>query len=631
MTDNKSRIYLGNLHANVSEKDIKKRLKEFGVATEINIKRREDHEGNVTATFAHITLLVDNVNKCVDQLNQQKWNGQSIRAEVAKTSYLERMAAKRISTQNLPYQTKAHEIPKERMTTKRTSTQSLPTQSKPPEVAKAAKKAKRNSEPEDKKQSKKHFSDSDDSDSEVYWQKDFDSQKAVTIESSEHTTKDTKKGTDLLSRFESYSSVWNDSPALGTSYNYDFSLTASEKSKSFDAKQDQHEKSGKFNSSPRKAEHNNDTRKKKKEKQLPNGLKSSANNVINGHKEEKSKGKIGDKKVANKQQSEKKRLQSMQERLAALESQKESVRNALAGQLPNKKIKFDDADDTVETQKSKQLFADESDEEEEDQGDFAIRQRFEGRKGEKLLELQSRFATDKRFRLDERFAESDSEEEQQQQPPEEKNDEDDETAKQIMKMVVRFDPSKPEHGEKYTRVSEPPTKKRKKKKDEDDDDDNEEMGKLAATETPMPEVSGERFYEVSKSLTTALAPSSSNTFSLRALFHQQDGSESGDEEEQQEEETPRVQKKLIKNPLLQEDESDVEGDESVPLSSETEEGAAFFQAATIDSASQFVQQRRELLSEVKKKLRKVVKNKFAFKRKLGGRSTTKQKHKPDMN
>ncbi|XP_061864283.1 nucleolar protein 8 [Colius striatus] len=56
----------------------------------------------------------------------------------------------------------------------------------------------------------------------------------------------------------------------------------------------------------------------------------------------------------------------------------------------------------------------ESSEDEQDDTDderFKIKPQFEGKAGEKLLQLQSRFGTDERFRMDARFLESDNEEE----------------------------------------------------------------------------------------------------------------------------------------------------------------------------------------------------------------------------
>ncbi|KAM6325686.1 nucleolar protein 8 isoform 1-T1 [Podargus strigoides] len=62
---------------------------------------------------------------------------------------------------------------------------------------------------------------------------------------------------------------------------------------------------------------------------------------------------------------------------------------------------------------SSRLF--ESSEDEQDDTDnerFKIKPQFEGKAGEKLLKLQSRFGTDERFRMDARFLDSDSEEEE---------------------------------------------------------------------------------------------------------------------------------------------------------------------------------------------------------------------------
>ncbi|XP_029814229.1 nucleolar protein 8 [Manacus vitellinus] len=57
---------------------------------------------------------------------------------------------------------------------------------------------------------------------------------------------------------------------------------------------------------------------------------------------------------------------------------------------------------------------DSSEDEQDDTDDerFKIKPQFEGKAGEKLLKLQSRFGTDERFRMDARFLESDSEEEE---------------------------------------------------------------------------------------------------------------------------------------------------------------------------------------------------------------------------
>ncbi|KAM6387484.1 LOW QUALITY PROTEIN: nucleolar protein 8-like [Pluvialis apricaria] len=60
---------------------------------------------------------------------------------------------------------------------------------------------------------------------------------------------------------------------------------------------------------------------------------------------------------------------------------------------------------------SSRLFESSKDEQDDtDDERFKIKPQFEGKAGEKLLKLQSRFGTDERFRMDARFLESDSEE-----------------------------------------------------------------------------------------------------------------------------------------------------------------------------------------------------------------------------
>lgn len=66
---------------------------------------------------------------------------------------------------------------------------------------------------------------------------------------------------------------------------------------------------------------------------------------------------------------------------------------------------------------SRKLF-DSSDDEEsdskEDSTRFSIKPQFEGRAGQKLMDLQSHFGSDERFRMDSRFLESDSEDEEKE-------------------------------------------------------------------------------------------------------------------------------------------------------------------------------------------------------------------------
>ncbi|XP_071406135.1 nucleolar protein 8-like [Pithys albifrons albifrons] len=150
--------------------------------------------------------------------------------------------------------------------------------------------------------------------------------------------------------------------------------------------------------------------------------------------------------AASKEPTRDKQEQDNQRRLAALEErhrERELQKKLIQGALSNldsqpagkhKHILFDSdtenetlkkdaslgnmpGEDTSAPKPSGKLF--DSSEDEEDNTDnerFIIKPQFEGKAGEKLLRLQSRFGTDERFRMDARFLESDSEEEETLMP-----------------------------------------------------------------------------------------------------------------------------------------------------------------------------------------------------------------------
>ncbi|XP_027742247.1 nucleolar protein 8 isoform X3 [Empidonax traillii] len=237
--------------------------------------------------------------------------------------------------------------------------------------------------------------------------------------------------------------------------------------------------------------------------------------------------------AASKEPTTDKQVQDNQRRLAALEErhrerelQKKLIKGALskldsqaAGR--HKHIVFDsDVEDEAavgETLKkdaslgnmhgqdksapkpSGKLFDSSEDEQDEtDEERFKIKPQFEGKAGEKLLRLQSRFGTDERFRMDARFLESDSEEEAETKSL--KADEEDELAAEKKKNLqilgsllninleqpkpnktatsakkfkdinaLRYDPTREDHAvfEKKPSAAEKESKvKRKKKKEE---------------------------------------------------------------------------------------------------------------------------------------------------------------------
>ncbi|XP_023442810.1 nucleolar protein 8 isoform X2 [Dasypus novemcinctus] len=140
-------------------------------------------------------------------------------------------------------------------------------------------------------------------------------------------------------------------------------------------------------------------------------------------------------------QDNQKRLAALEARQKAKEIQKKLVHNALANLDSHSKNKpthivfgSDSESETEETshqgqshpeellkesmrQTSGKLFDSSDDEDstsEDDSNRFKIKPQFEGKAGQKLMDLQSHFGADDRFRMDARFLESDNEEEQEE-------------------------------------------------------------------------------------------------------------------------------------------------------------------------------------------------------------------------
>ncbi|KAM9757985.1 LOW QUALITY PROTEIN: nucleolar protein 8 [Menidia menidia] len=195
------------------------------------------------------------------------------------------------------------------------------------------------------------------------------------------------------------------------------------------------------------------------------------------------------------------------------------------------------------------LFGDEEEAgEEEDGGRFDIRPQFEGRAGQKLMALQSRFGTDERFRMDSRFLEEEEKDEEEEaerkRSPEEEEEEEeggggsgggeeedsvhpgrrpgDQThARQGAavqgRAALHYDPTKEEHSAFETRAEETRTESKSARRRR-----REEAQRL-------PEVSKEIYYDLSGD--------------LRAAFGEGGGGRKGggaeEEEEEEEEEPPK--------------------------------------------------------------------------------------------
>lgn len=171
------------------------------------------------------------------------------------------------------------------------------------------------------------------------------------------------------------------------------------------------------------------------------------------------------------------------------------------------------------------LFDSEDEEEEDDNDDhderFKIKPQFEGKAGQKLLALQSRFGTDERFRMDERFLESDEEnmEESAEVTVGSQNAEEDEfvaekrRALNILKSVVQDGIEKIEDKKERVKLKYfkdvsalhyDPTRKDhtvyETKLEESNKESKAERKKRKIEEEKLPEVSKEIYYDVNKDL-----------------------------------------------------------------------------------------------------------------------------------
>ncbi|NXU59601.1 NOL8 protein, partial [Turnix velox] len=92
------RLYVGGLGHTVSKAELEERFGKFGrvLDTEI-ITRKDDQAGNPLKTFAYISVSISDTDlkKCMSVLNKTKWKGGTLQIELAKESFLHRLATER--------------------------------------------------------------------------------------------------------------------------------------------------------------------------------------------------------------------------------------------------------------------------------------------------------------------------------------------------------------------------------------------------------------------------------------------------------------------------------------------------------------------------------------------------------
>lgn len=274
---------------------------------------------------------------------------------------------------------------------------------------------------------------------------------------------------------------------------------------------------------------------------------------------------------------DKKRQESLKKLKDRHMGQKIAIRNALSGSTEprNNKIIFEPPEPMeVEHQPDvkAQLFDEEDDEDETES--FTVKKQFAGKNSARMLELQSQFQGDGRFKIDERFVDdSDGLIDTRKKYTREELKERKKLRKEMLnwdqdelkeerdhqlsilesitgestgyvksqhkpnldkKEMLRFDPTKKEH-KKYLDVV---------RGDEEIDDDDEDDKKDKKSDENF-QVSSEKFYEVSDNLTTALQ-SSSKPFSIFEML----GVSHNDPDEVEEEKKPTKEEEEVEPKLL---------------------------------------------------------------------------------
>ncbi|XP_055911491.1 probable RNA-binding protein CG14230 [Eupeodes corollae] len=242
--------------------------------------------------------------------------------------------------------------------------------------------------------------------------------------------------------------------------------------------------------------------------------------------------------------ADKKRKESVNKKKNQYQLQKSLIQKSLASvdASKNKQIFFDnDEEDTNTPSDAKQLFQDDSDQEEGSvANDFAMKPEYEGAKGAALMKLQSKMSLDPRFKIDSKFVDKVDEDE----PVKNENSERDwqygileqvvgtkfsnttqgKDPKKNKLNMLRYDPSK-ENQDQFL------IKRKQAEPMEVEEEDDEEN---VIPQTKEKKVSKEVFYMVSENLSNSLKVRGDG-FSLLSMF----GRAASDENEVNEERTSK--------------------------------------------------------------------------------------------
>lgn len=91
------RLFVGGLGQNISEADLQSQFSRFGEVSDVEIITRKDDQGNPQKVFAYINIRITetDLKKCTSVLNKTKWRGGTLQIQLAKESFLHRLAQER--------------------------------------------------------------------------------------------------------------------------------------------------------------------------------------------------------------------------------------------------------------------------------------------------------------------------------------------------------------------------------------------------------------------------------------------------------------------------------------------------------------------------------------------------------
>ncbi|CAH0552142.1 unnamed protein product [Brassicogethes aeneus] len=359
-----------------------------------------------------------------------------------------------------------------------------------------------------------------------------------------------------------------------------------------------------------------------------------------------------------------KRLQSLNRMKEGYKSQKLTINKALAKVDATQDNKVVFSGKSSEKKDKKSLFDDEESDGENFEDNFKVKEQFQGKKGQKLLELQSKFKNDKRFALDERFVEEDDEQVMTENRDLEDLTLEEEKQKELEilgevlgknlpaksklneeKQMLRFDPTQPEHSKYEMQKEVAPPKSKKKRRDFE-----EAFADKKVEESKQPEVSKEVFYKVTENLKETLHGEKPG-FSLLGMFGKNEDVEENGEE---------TAEKIIrgnnnnlggdKNPFKYDSSDDEDQTEDIPNASNQEqkdvpdtrnvrfwsesfffkdddyrlqEGFDFIEKMRLEEKGEFTKLRRDLKEIVRSKVRNNQRKDKPFRKKLGGNKKRK--------